>query len=131
MAITEAGIDPASVPIYETLNDEATTAAGLEHFFALENPPTAILAMSDKVALHALDWLAARGISVPGDVSVIGFDGVPEGDISEPPLTTIAQPMARMGRSAVEMILSFDGAIRRETLDVELLIRNSTAAPRG
>ncbi len=130
-AITEAGIDPASVPIYETLNDEATTAAGLEHFFALENPPTAILAMSDKVALHALDWLAARGISVPGDVSVIGFDGVPEGETSEPPLTTIAQPMARMGRSAVEMILSFDGAIRRETLDVELLIRNSTAAPRG
>ncbi len=68
---------------------------------------------------------------MPGDVSVIGFDGVPEGEISEPPLTTIAQPMARMGRSAVEMILSFDGAIRREALDVELLIRNSTAAPRG
>lgn len=130
-AIAEAGIDPASVPIYETLNDAATTAAGLEHFFAAENPPTAILAMSDKVALHALDWLAARGISVPGDVSVIGFDGVPEGETSEPPLTTIAQPMARMGRRAVEMILSFDGAIRRETLDVELLIRSSTAAPRG
>jgi DNA-binding LacI/PurR family transcriptional regulator len=130
-AITEAGVDPASVPIYETLNDKATTVAGLEHFFASEKPPTAILAMSDKVALHALEWLAARGISVPGDISVIGFDGVPEGEVSEPPLTTIAQPMAEMGRRAVEMILSFDGAVRRETLDVELLVRGSTSAPRS
>jgi DNA-binding LacI/PurR family transcriptional regulator len=128
-AIAEAGIDPASVPIYETLNDKATTAAGLEHFFAAENPPTAILAMSDKVALIALEWLAARGISVPGEVSVIGFDGVPEGETSEPSLTTIAQPMAEMGRRAVENILAFDGTIRRETLDVELLVRGSTAAP--
>ncbi len=119
------------MPIYETLNDEATTAAGLEHFFAAENPPTAILAMSDKVALIALEWLAARGISVPGDVSVIGFDGVPEGETSEPPLTTIGQPMAEMGRRAVENILAFDGTIRRETLDVELIVRGSTSAPRG
>jgi DNA-binding LacI/PurR family transcriptional regulator len=130
-AITEAGVDPASVPIYETLNDEATTAAGLEHFFTSENPPTAILAMSDKVALIALEWLAAKGISVPGDVSVVGFDGVPEGEVSEPPLTTIAQPMAEMGRRAVETILAFDGTIRRETLDVELIVRESTARPRG
>jgi DNA-binding LacI/PurR family transcriptional regulator len=130
-AAAEAGVDPASVPIYETLNDEATTAAGLEYFFASENPPTAILAMSDKVALIALKWLAARGITVPGDVSVIGFDGVPEGAASEPPLTTIAQPMAEMGRRAVETILAYDGSIRRETLDVELVVRGSTAAPRG
>jgi DNA-binding LacI/PurR family transcriptional regulator len=130
-AITEAGLDPAAVPIYETLNDEATTHAGLEHFFASEDPPTAILCMSDKVALIALKWLAARGIAVPGDVSIVGFDGVPEGEDSTPPLTTIAQPMAEMGRRAVELILSYDGTIRRETLEVELVIRGSTSAPRG
>jgi len=128
-AIAEAGVDPGSVPIYETLNDEATTAAGLEHFFAADIPPTAILAMSDKVALLALDWLAARGISVPGDVSIIGFDGVPESETSKPPLTTIAQPMAKMGERAVEMIMSFDGAVRRQTLDVELVVRGTTAPP--
>ena len=87
--------------------------------------------MSDKIALDALDWLAARGISVPDDVSVIGFDGVPEGELSEPPLTTIAQPMIEMGRRAVQTILNFDGTVRRETLDVELVIRASTATPRG
>ena len=128
-AIAEAGIDPASVLIYETLNDEATTHAGLEYLFASSTPPTAILAMSDKVALIALKWLAARGISVPGEVSVIGFDGVPEGEVSKPPLTTVAQPMAQMGRRAVDMILSFDGTVRRETLDIELEVRGSTAAP--
>ncbi|MEQ1944773.1 LacI family DNA-binding transcriptional regulator [Mesorhizobium sp. VNQ89] len=128
-AIAEAGIDPASVLIYETLNDEATTHAGLEFLFASETPPTAILAMSDKVALIALKWLAGHGITVPRDVSVIGFDGVPEGEISMPPLTTVVQPMAEMGRRAVEIILSFDGAVRRETLQVELAIRKSTAPP--
>ncbi len=130
-AVEAAGCDPASVQIYETLNDKATTHAGLAHIFASPNPPTALLCMSDKVALIALEWLAAQGIAVPGDVSVIGFDGVPEGETSEPPLTTIAQPMAAMGRRAVEMILSFDGTIRRETLEVDLVVRGSTAAPRG
>jgi DNA-binding LacI/PurR family transcriptional regulator len=87
--------------------------------------------MSDRIALHALEWLKARGISVPGDVSVVGFDGVPEGETSDPPLTTIAQPMAEMGRRAVETILAFDGSIRRETLDLELVVRASTSKPHG
>ncbi len=103
--LTAAGIPLDSVPLYETDNDCETTAAGLEHFFASGTPPTAILAMSDKIALHALDWLSAQGISVPGDVSIVGFDGVPEGEVSEPPLTTIAQPMAEMGRRAVRQSL--------------------------
>ncbi|MEW9834917.1 LacI family DNA-binding transcriptional regulator [Mesorhizobium marinum] len=130
-AILEAGIDPASVPIYETLNDEATTQAGLDHFFSVANPPSAVLCMSDRMALVALDWLARRGLSVPGDVSVVGFDGVAEGAVAQPPLTTVAQPMAAMGRRAVEMILSFDGRIRRETMDIELVVRASTAPPRA
>jgi DNA-binding LacI/PurR family transcriptional regulator len=129
--ITAAGIRLDSVPLYETDNDWKTTALGLEHFFASERPPTAILCMSDRIALHALEWLKARGISVPGEVSVVGFDGVPEGETSDPPLTTIAQPMAEMGRRAVETILAFDGSIRRETLDLELVVRASTSKPHG
>ena len=118
-----------AVPIFEMEGDEAGVTAGLEHIFASGSTPTAILAMSDKIALHALDWLRARGLSVPQDVSVVGFDGVPEGAFSEPPLTTIAQPMVEMGRRAVQIILEYDGTIRRETLDVELVVRGSTAAP--
>ena len=125
------GIAVEDVSIYETENDEASVRDGLGHIFAAGTPPTAILAMSDRMALAAVDWLTERGISVPGDVSIVGFDGVPEGEVSEPPLTTIAQPMVEMGRRAVEMILTFDGAIRRETLDVELIVRGSTSAPRS
>lgn len=128
-ALGKSGIDVAQVPIFETEGDETSVKAGLEHIFSSGTPPTAILAMSDKIALIALDWLRARGLAVPQDVSIIGFDGVPEGELSEPPLTTIAQPMAEMGRRAVQTILEYDGAVRREILDVELIVRGSTAAP--
>jgi DNA-binding LacI/PurR family transcriptional regulator len=84
--------------------------------------------MSDKAALIALNWLRSRGISVPEDVSIVGYDGVPEGAFSEPPLTTVVQPMAELGRRAVRTILEFDGTVRRDTLDVELVERGSTAA---
>lgn len=122
------GVDTAQIPIYETENDRATTWSGLDYLFSGARRPTAILAMSDRMALYALDWFADRGISVPGDVSIIGFDGVPEGEISKPALTTIAQPMAEMGRRAVDIILGFDGTIHRETFDARLIKRKSSAA---
>jgi DNA-binding LacI/PurR family transcriptional regulator len=129
--LAEFGIETAGIAIYETDNDEVSTRAGLEHVFASGSPPTAILAMSDRMALAALDWLRERGVRVPQDVSIVGFDGVPESAFSDPPLTTIAQPMVEMGRKAVETILNFDGTIRRETLDVTLIERGSTATPPG
>lgn len=113
------------MPIYETGNDELTTRAGLEWIFAGSEPPTAILAMSDRIAMFALEWLSDRGLAVPGDVSVVGFDGVPDAAFCIPPLTTIAQPIAEMGRRAARAILDFDGAVRRETLGVELVVRAS------
>lgn len=126
--LAEFGVEPAAVPIFET-SDGPSVVAGLESLFAAERPPTALLAMSDRVALIALDWLRARGIAVPGEVSVIGFDGVPEGKISDPPLTTVAQPIAAMGRMAAEMILEGIDAPRRERVEVELIVRQSTAPP--
>lgn len=125
--LAKFGVDTATIPIFETENDCATTEAGLDYLFSDGRRPTAILAMSDRMALYALDWLAARGINVPGEVSIVGFDGVPEGEVSTPPLTTIAQPMAEMGQRAVDVILNFDGTIRRETLNVKLIARNSAA----
>ncbi|MER8968246.1 LacI family DNA-binding transcriptional regulator [Mesorhizobium sp. M0074] len=129
--LSRFGVDTAKVPVYETENDEASTKAGLETLFASAEPPTAILAMSDRVAMEALEWLSARGIAVPRDVSVVGFDGVPEAAICEPPLTTIAQPIAEIGRRAARRILDFDGTVRRETLGVELVVRASSRPPPG
>jgi DNA-binding LacI/PurR family transcriptional regulator len=128
-ALAGFGVDTGSVPIYETLSDRETVAAALEEVFAAPAPPTALLAESDRIAFHAIDWLKARGLSVPGDVSVVGFDGVPESATSNPPLTTVQQPIAEIGRRAVRVILDHSGEVWREKLAVELVVRDSTAPP--
>ncbi len=117
------------MPVLETQNDETTVHAAMEQLFAGERP-TAIVAESDRAALIAIDWLAARGLSVPGDVSIIGFDGIPESEKSTPPLTTIAQPMVAIGRRAVETILKGNAPLRQD-FPLELVVRGSTAKPRG
>ncbi len=124
------GIDPADMPVYETLSDAATVHAALEALYAGAAPPTALLAQSDRIALHALDWLGAHGLTVPGDVSIIGFDDVPQSAMSDPPLTTVRQPIAEIGRRAVRAILEQPDEIVRTRLATELVIRGSTAAPR-
>jgi DNA-binding LacI/PurR family transcriptional regulator len=125
------GVDTAQVPMWETENDEPSTIAGLEAIFSAAQPPTALLCMSDRVALIALDWLSARGLAVPGEVSVVGYDGVREAATSSPPLTTITQPIAQIGRRAVEIILAGGDRVQREVLGVELTIRSSTAPPKA
>lgn len=130
-ALESFGIDSAIVPIFETQSDVPTVHAALEEIFAAPSPPTAILAQSDRIALIALDWLRAHGIAVPGDVSVIGFDGVPESATSTPPLTTVQQPIAELGRRAVSAILDHPGEVWRQQIEVQLVIRSSTAPPRG
>jgi DNA-binding LacI/PurR family transcriptional regulator len=128
-ALTAHGIDTATVPIFAEGEDAPTVHAALEELFAGPNPPTALLAQSDAIALNALNWLKARGIAVPADVSVIGFDDVAESAASTPPLTTIAQPITEIGRRAVKMILDYDGTVRRELVDFSLVVRGSTAPP--
>lgn len=123
------GVDPADVPVFETANDPATVDAALAALFAGAEPPTALLCQCDRIALRALDWLAVRGIPVPAQVSVIGYDGVPEAATATPPLTTIAQPIHALGRRAVEILLARAPGIPREELPVALVVRGSTAAP--
>jgi DNA-binding LacI/PurR family transcriptional regulator len=127
--LAEFGIDTANVPVWETQSTDASTSAGLAALFAAEPRPTALLCMSDRIALSALQWLAAHGLNVPHDVSVIGFDGVPEAARSEPPLTTMAQPILEMGRRAVRAILQPTASAVRQLLDTTLEVRGSTAPP--
>jgi LacI family transcriptional regulator len=97
----------------------------------LEWPPTAVLAANDLLAMGAL--LAAReaGMDVPRDLAVIGFDDIPSARLVWPPLTTVAQFPARIGRRAAEMLLErLEGTApddgRSEELPYELVIRGST-----
>ncbi len=122
------GVSRESVPIYETRSTADSVVRGLDHILAA-GQPTAILCMSDRVAMFAIEELARRGLSVPGDISIVGFDDVPEAVAFTPPLTTIAQPIAEIGRRAVHTILDNDGGVHREVLPVELVVRRSSAPP--
>jgi DNA-binding LacI/PurR family transcriptional regulator len=129
-ALAAAGIATSEVPIFETTMDPATVDAALAAIFSGPEPPTAILAQSDRIAMRALEWLSERGVAVPGDVSVVGFDDVPEAAVTDPPLTTVRQPIRELGRRAVELVIEPGSAVRREALDVDLVVRASTAPPR-
>jgi LacI family transcriptional regulator len=98
--------------------------------------PTAIVAANDLLALGAYDALAEAGLHCPADVSVIGFNDMHFSDRFNPPLTTIRNPQNEIGRRAGQILLdevnkaSAPGA-RHEVLDVELVVRGSTAKPRS
>jgi DNA-binding LacI/PurR family transcriptional regulator len=129
-ALEAFGIEREDIPIFETLNDKPSVEAGLDYLFSAPEPPTAILAMSDNIALLTINWLRARGLSVPQDISVIGFDGVPEGGMVEPGLTTMAQPFAEIAQRAVQAVLHDAVPAEREMIGVTLIVRGSTAAPK-
>jgi DNA-binding LacI/PurR family transcriptional regulator len=94
----------------------------------IEMNPTAIVATSDVHAAAAIRVLTDRGIRVPEDVSVIGFDDAPIADLIG--LTTVRQPLVDKGRTAATMLLDLiNGHSRRRSVKkVELVIRSSTAA---
>jgi LacI family transcriptional regulator len=102
---------------------------------ALAEAPTAILAYNDLIALGVLARLADRGVAVPGDVSVIGFDDIHMARIASPPLTTVAAPTATVGAAAVDLLLGPRGAPpngrQAREIKTELRIRSSTGPPPG
>ena len=95
---------------------------------------TAIFTMSDLMAIGALRALTDQGLRVPGDVSVIGFDGLPVGEYLVPRLSTVDQPTAAMARRALELLLDTveNGAEpRHEAVPYTLLYRESTGPVKG
>jgi DNA-binding LacI/PurR family transcriptional regulator len=128
--LAEAGIDAEKVPVWSARSSIADLVPGLEQIFAGPDRPTALLVMSDRLAFYAMDWLRQRGLRVPEDVSIVGFDGVPEGATSSPPLTTVSQPIYEIGRKAVAAILEpVSLTPPQQLLGVRLLVRASTAPP--
>jgi LacI family transcriptional regulator len=100
----------------------------------LPEPPTAIFAFNDNMAVAVLRETRKRGLRVPEDVSVVGFDDSEPAKIVSPALTTVRQPLAEMGRMAVSLLLRLLENQRVEGLNIELqtrlVVRDSTAPPR-
>jgi LacI family transcriptional regulator len=130
-ALAGAGVlpDPALVRYSEFRIDGGREAAA--DLLSLPDPPTAIFAFNDSMAIGAMRAAAERGLRVPGDISVVGFDDTIEASITVPALTTVRQPLAELGRTAVSLLLRQIENRRLEPLGVELATklvpRDSTA----
>lgn len=106
-----------------------TRASGREVARAMVDLPRVVVCANDQMALGVLDVLVERGIRIPEDVAVTGFDGIAAGRHSRPTLTTVHQPMAELGRAAIHAITRRldDPSIPRQqfTLPVRVVLRES------
>ncbi|KQZ86288.1 transcriptional regulator [Microbacterium sp. Root166] len=127
-ALTAAGVTPVGTPV-----GDWSSASGYEfgrsHDFG---DATAIFAANDQMALGAIHGLRDRGLRVPVDVSVVGFDDLPDSRHFLPPLTTIRQDFTALGTLAMALLVAAieDGTTPdRKTIAPQLIVRESTAAP--
>jgi LacI family transcriptional regulator len=104
--------------------------AATEHLLALADPPTAIFAANDEMAFGALDAINSKGLKVPDNISVIGFDDIPTSSYVFPKLTTMRQPFAAMAQRAVtevvELIEGKPNVAVKIAFPLELVVRGST-----
>jgi LacI family transcriptional regulator len=96
----------------------------------LPEPPTAIFASNDAMAFGVMEAVRDRGLRIPEDISIIGFDNIPQAEHVSPQLTTIEQPLADMGREAARMLLALiqdpKCLYHRVELPTRLVVRAST-----
>ena len=133
--LAAAGIQPE--PAFEVASDfqvgPAVQAAAA--LLDLPDPPTAIFAFNDSIAFGALRAARDRGLRVPEDLSVVGFDDIEPATLVTPALTTVRQPLSEIGRTAVNVLVRLlDRGGAGETPHIELatrlVVRESTASPR-
>ncbi len=98
--------------------------------------PTAVLAMSDAIAIGVLQSSRHLRLRVPRDLSIVGFDDLPVGRFSDPPLTTVHQPVRRKGEEAARLLLEelearAGSPAQHRVLKTRLVVRRSTAVPPG
>jgi LacI family transcriptional regulator len=134
-ALAAAGILPDQSLEVEALPEIPPGREAAEYLLDLPEPPTAIFAFNDNIAIGAVQAARSRGLRVPEDLSIVGFDDVEHATIVTPELTTVRQPLAEMGRTAVSLLIRLLERQRFETLHVELatrlVVRDSTAPPRA
>jgi DNA-binding LacI/PurR family transcriptional regulator len=122
---------------YETQGnwDPAVVTQVTERLFSGEAPhPTAVFCADDKTAMTACATIRRMGMSIPGDVSVVGFADLSMAPFNDPPLTTVAQPFAEMGRAAICRLMAasdededgYSEANRDQLLPTRLIVRQSS-----
>ena len=104
-----------------------------QQLLALADPPTAIFAASDEMAFGAMDAARDRGLRVPDDLSIVGFDDIPSAAYTQPGLTTVRQPTTDVAEAAVKLLLRQIDSGETSPAPIEfpskLVIRGSTGRP--
>ncbi|RJQ82662.1 LacI family DNA-binding transcriptional regulator [Pseudonocardiaceae bacterium YIM PH 21723] len=130
-AFSAAGVDWSTVPVVERFDHSKTNGAEACAQLLERSPDvTALICTSDILALGAMNEINRRGLGVPKDISVTGFDGIPEAE--QVGLTTVRQPVMEKGRAAGRLLTDSSevGRSRSVSLETELIIGQTTAAPR-
>lgn len=114
---------------------QTSGVTGANALLALPEPPSAIFASNDVMAMGAMDAIRHRGLRVPEDVSIVGFDNIPQSAMVYPPITTVHQPLEQMGREATRLLLQMLGEAEfphtRIDLPTKLIPRASCAPAQG
>jgi DNA-binding LacI/PurR family transcriptional regulator len=127
-----AALEAAGAEVTMPLSGDWSAQSGYEVGRMLARIPevTAVFVGNDQMSLGLLRALRERGLSVPGDVSVVGFDDLPEAPYYDPPLTTVHQDFQEVGRQGLELLLSQIEAgsrsVERRVIGSELIVRAST-----
>lgn len=134
-ALTAAGITVDECLLRDGGYQEDQSAAVARELLTLADRPTAVFAANDSSAIGVLRAAAEVGLRVPQDLSVVGFDDVPQASTTTPPLTTVSQPLAELGSHAVQMLLTMlrgEPTTDHVRLPTTLRVRASTGpAPRS
>ena len=136
-ALAEHGVDPARAPVEQGYFSYRSGLDAAERLLDRKKPPTAIFGSNDDMAAATVNVAHRRGLSVPGDLSVVGFDDTALARNVWPPLTTVRQPISAMAAAALEL-LTMDLGVRRhgrtrgpseKVLHHELVLRESAGPP--
>lgn len=132
-ALEEGGVPWRSVTAWETsINSIENGKFGAGRLLDRAERPTAILCTSDQLAIGVIQAAQERGLRVPQDVSVVGFDDIPGACQVQPALTTVRQPLRQKGAVSARMLLDgWSGAPPQIVLPTELIVRASTGPAPG
>jgi DNA-binding LacI/PurR family transcriptional regulator len=133
-ALARAGIDPGAVTTAQARDNSAGAGRAAARGLLKGAPPdrpTAVFAVTDVLAFGVLDAASGLKISVPDQLSVVGFDDIDEAARSRPGLTTVSHPLFEQGRAAVQLVLAaVEGrTVRPPRLTTHLVLRETTAPP--
>jgi GntR family transcriptional regulator, arabinose operon transcriptional repressor len=134
-AVRERGIEPDPKWVCYVEGYPTVDISPLKKYLSQPDRPTAIFAANDQIAIALYRAANAVGLSIPQDLSIVGFDNLDISPHVDPPLTTIAQPFLQIGRTSAEILLRrIEGQVtvnQQVTISPQLLIRESTAALDG